>query len=415
MGTLAMLLGALVAVVPGPQEGPAAERLYGRVTTAAGRVYEGYLRWDRNEGSWADLLDGSKEIPWENLDEAERLGDERWERREREIRFLGLRIAWTEGPDQGPSTASSGIRFGHLRSLVVLDDERALLTLKSGEEVELEGGATDLGEGLRGLVVEDAMGEDVELRWRDLDRVEFMAPPEEAPGPAARRLVGTLRTRDGQAFTGYVAWDMDEILATDVLDGEERGRDREIPFARIAAIERAGDGRARVILDDGEELTLAGSNDVDASNRGISVSDPDLGQVTVEWDGLDEVTFHEVIPEFGYDRFDGGHPLHGVVETEDGERLEGAIRWDNDEQWSWEILDGRSGDAQLDVEFGRVSEIRRLGSRGADVTLLDGRAFEMDGSNDVDGGNKGIFVTRPDGRTSLVRWRDVRRVTFEAR
>ncbi len=35
-------------------------RLYGTVTTLNGRRYEGYIRWDRNEGSWADLLDANK-------------------------------------------------------------------------------------------------------------------------------------------------------------------------------------------------------------------------------------------------------------------------------------------------------------------------------------------------------------------
>ena len=104
-----------------------------------------------------------------------------------------------------------------------------------------------------------------------------------------------------------------------------------------------------------------------------------------------------------------------MVEDEGGERLEGYIRWDNDEAWSWEILDGRAGEVQLDVEFGQISRIRRLRSGGAEVTLLDGRTFDMDGSNDVDDGNKGIFVTLGDGETVLVRWSDLREVTFQAR
>jgi hypothetical protein len=35
-------------------------RLYGKVTDAAGQTYEGYLRWDKNEVGWVDLLDGTK-------------------------------------------------------------------------------------------------------------------------------------------------------------------------------------------------------------------------------------------------------------------------------------------------------------------------------------------------------------------
>ena len=38
------------------------ERIWGRVTTVTGDVHQGFIRWDRNEGGWADLLDGSKEF-----------------------------------------------------------------------------------------------------------------------------------------------------------------------------------------------------------------------------------------------------------------------------------------------------------------------------------------------------------------
>lgn len=399
-----------------PQEAPARDRMYGRVVTAAGEVYEGFLRWDRNEGSWADLLNGSKELSWENLREAERLGQRHGaRRRERAIEIFGVRIAWAEDEEAHPSSATSGIRFGHVRSLAVLGDDRALLTLKSGAELELEGGSTDLGDELRGLVVDDPARGEIELRWRDLDVVDFMDAPASAR-PRSRRLYGTLTTRGGLEFTGFVSWDVDEILGSDVLDGEERGRDREIPFDRIAAIERAGSSAATVVLHDGEEIHLTGSNDVDRSNRGIAVSDPGLGQVQVDWDEFDAVTFFSAPQGVGtYDDFDGGRPLYGTVETVDGELLAGWIRWDNDEEDSWEILDGRDGHVDFDIELGRIASIRRLGSRGSEVTLLDGRTFELEGSNDVDDGNKGIFVTLEDGDTVMVHWWDFREVSFEVR
>jgi hypothetical protein len=297
----------------------------------------------------------------------------------------------------------------------VLGDDRALLTLKSGEEIELEGGSTDLGDDLRGLVVDDARRGSVELRWRDLDVVDFMPAPPGAAAPAAQRLYGTLRVRGGDEFTGYIAWDVDEILTSDILDGDERGRDRKIPFANIAAIERSGSSGARVILRNGEEVVLRGSNDVNSQNRGIAVSDPGLGQVQVGWDAFDEVTFHDAPAHAGaYDTFDGGHPLFGTVETRDGESFTGYVRWDNDEAYTWEILDGEDGDVDFDVEFGQVSTIRRVGSWGADVTLLDGRTFQLDGSNDVDEGNKGVFITFDDGETVMIPWRDFSQVRFDA-
>lgn len=414
MGAVKMLLAAIVTLSLGLLQEAPADRLYGRVTTASGDVFEGYLRWDRNEGSWADLLDGTKELPWQNMRDAERLDWEHERRgRERSVNILGLRISWTEGEDEYPASATSGIRFGHLRTLEAFRDDRVRLTLKSGQEIELKGGATDLGDALRGLVVQDPERGRVELRWRDLDEIEFMEAPAGVEAPVAERLYGTLRTRSGLEFTGFVAWDLDEILTSDMLDGEERGTEREIPFGRIAAIERAGSSGARVILENGEELTLRGSNDVDDGNRGIIISDPGLGHVSLDWDDFDQLRFHRAPGRDGsYASFDGGKALWGTVETEDGERHTGYIRWDNDEESTWEMLDGRNGEVDFDVEFGLIAEIWKLENWGSQVRLLDGRVFELEGSNDVDGDNKGIFVTFEDGETILVRWWDFAGVTF---
>jgi len=237
----------VLALATGAQEDPPDDRLYGRVYTSGGHVYEGYLRWSPNEGSWADFLNGNKEIPWENLREAEELDEEygRERRRSRGIRFFGIRITWDENDDEVTSARSS-IRFGHVRTLEVLSRRSAILVLKSGEEVEFRGGSSDIGRSLRALIVED----------------------------------------------------------------------------------------------------------------------PEAGE------------------------------------------FEGFIRWDNDEEYTWEVLDGESGGLEFDIEFGQVDTVRKLGSGGAEVRLLDGRTFELEGSNDVDSDNKGIFVEQDDGTTVLVRWED---------
>ena len=384
------------------------------MTTVAGEVHEGFLRWDRNEGSWTDLLHGSKEIPFRNRRQAPELLGDAARHEDHSIRIFGLTISWADDGRGYPESASSGIRFGHLRSLEVLDDERVRLHLKSGAEVELEGGSTDVGDGLRALEVTGGEAGRVELRWRDMDRVDFFPAPADAElPPEARRLHGTLRTRSGDVYSGPVAWDADEILTGDVLDGEEDGRDREIPFARIRAIERDGPDGARVVLRDGEEVRLRGSNDVDRRNRGISVMDPGLGEVTVEWEEFESLTLSDrgsAGP--GYDAFDGGRPLQGTVIDEDGRSWTGLVRWDNDEEAGWEMLDGEFRGAELSVELGLVASIRKRSSRSAEIFLRDGRTFELEGSNDVNRGNKGIFVTVEDGDVAAVSWSDFREVRF---
>lgn len=405
-----LLLTTLVSV---PQaEPPQEDRLFGRVVARDGGVYEGYIHWDRNEGSWADFLHGSKPLSEEHLAEARRLGGEAARDREESVEILGLRISWDE--DEGTTSAVAGIRFGHLRSLEVLDDDEALLVLKSGQEVVLEEYSTDLGDGVRGIVVEDPERGRVELEWDDLELVDFMPAPADVSARSGTRLWGTVRVRGDRAFTGYVTWDLDEILTEDVLDGEDDGRDREIPFANVVSIERLGSRSARVVLANGEDVVLDGSNDVNSSNRGILVVDPVMGEVQIEWEDFEDVVFNPAPRRVRYEDFDGGGRLYGTLETEDGEELSGWIRWDNDEEYTWELLDGADSDMEFDIEFGAVESIEKEGRRASLVTLRDGRAFELEDSNDVDDGNKGVFVTPEDGETRMVTWDDFRRIRFHA-
>ena len=414
-----------VVVLASPVWAQDDDRIWGRLYATTGDVHEGFIRWDRNEGSWVDVLDGTKEIPSENymvwLEANGADGPP--------LRFIdlqGFRISWREAdPDFSPTTPSE-IRFGHLRSLRVMEDGGVELTLRSGELVQLDDRSRNLGGSNRGIVVDVPRRSEVDLDWDDLERIEFSAVPSGVRA-RAHRLYGTLEDVQGNRFTGYVSWDLDEIMESDVLDGEERegGRNREIRFGEITSIERIEitrrGGLARVVLVDGDELDLTGDRDVDRRNRGIQISDPGLGFVEVEWEEFRILRFHEADEVVGYDAFDGGHPLVGTVVTQSGEEIDGLIRWDADEESSWESLNGRADDVIFAIEFGMVSRITRGEVFGATVTMLDGRTFELDDSNDVNWDNKGILITpevpnsggAPDGSVwRLVTWDQFKEVRF---
>ncbi len=347
------------------------DRLYGTVTTVHGVTATGYLRWDKNEGSWSDLLDATK-------------------------------------PRARGGSTISGIRFGHIDRLDVQGRNAALLTLRSGEQVELLGNATDLGSGLRALLIETPDRGVAQLQWEDLASVDFEAAPE-AP-PSQRRMHGTLTTRSGHQFTGYITWDVDEIYSSDILDGDSDGTSLEIPFGQISSIERYASWGARVSLIDGTSHVLEGSNDVDASIRGIEISDPTLGSVKLDWEDFDNVRFHDPADDVAAANFDGGARLRGTVVTEDGASYSGEIVWDADEEYTWEMIQGDFDGLEFFVEFGQVDRIDKYDD-GALVTLRDGRVFELYDSNDVDHGNRGITI-RTDGREYEVQWRDFAGASF---
>lgn len=366
-----------------------ANRLYGTVRTRDGRTHTGYLRWDRNEASWGDLLDLTR------IDGRE----------------IGL----------------AGVRFGHVEQIIATGRNQAAFVFRSGEEATMRGRSSDLGPGMRSLVVMPARAEgspaatgdaaagpgtdaETKLEWSDIRQVTFQDAPADAR-PRGGRLHGTLTTTSGMAFTGFITWDVDEVFSTDMLDGETSAYEYEIPFGAVEAISRNNRRSADILLHSGERLTLSGTNDVNRSNRGITVSDPALGQVKMPWDAFGDIRFHGTPSEESRRDFNGGEPLRGTVRTDSGDELAGTITWDRDETRSWEMLNGHAGDVEFDIEFSMIAGIEK-NARGSTVLLRDGRSFDLGGSNDVGRGNRGIVVTA-EGQTYSVRWADFRELRLD--
>jgi len=284
--------------------------------------------------------------------------------------------------------------------------------LKSGDTVELTDGSTDFGSGMRELIIEDEREGETELAWDDIDEVELIPTPGGLQSELGERMYGTLTTRRGDEFTGFVAWDMDECLGNDIIDGEERGRNRKIKLGRMTSIERYSASGAEITLATGESVVLKGTNDVDNSNRGVAIEDPELGEVEVEWHEFDKLTFKPAPKIAGYADFSGGRPLHGTVTTEDGDTYTGDIRWDEDEASSWEILNGEWRNISFRIEFGKIHKIEKEMDESSNVTLWDGRSFELKGSNDVDDSNKGITIFQAGKKDVYVDWENFRSVEF---
>ncbi len=418
----ALSLSTLLAI---PASAQNAERIWGRVHTTEGRVLAGFLRWNRTGANWADVLRGLKELPEENyfawLEAYDR------EPATRTLDFRGYRITWKEVDPEFPMEVRTGVRFGHLDSLVALDGARARLTLRSGARLELEPRGRDRGGSAPKLHVEAPGQEEIGVDWDELERVVFSAPPP-AAFPEARRLFGTAEDRSGNRFTGHLAWDRDEILESDVLDGRltRRPTDRRIAFARIRSLTRVRRG-VRVELSDGGTLELEGTNDVGRGNRGVRVADPSLGVVVVPWERLRAVRFHrpgeEAAETGGRPRerggFDGGRALVGTVVARGGEEIRGELRWDAEEAGDWEFLSGEAEGVEYEIEFRFVRRIELGAEDGTAAVLADGRVIE--GIRDATSDGKGVMVASEDrsgtrnggSEWRLIPWADVREVRFD--
>lgn len=380
--------------------------LFGTIVLDDGEELTGRIRWDKNEGSWDDILDADKVRTDRH---------HRSRRRSKKISIFGIEV-YSEGGFSG-STSSSGLRFGYIEKIVPQSRSRATIHLKGGEKVKFKGGA-DLSSSIREILIDDVEEGVLEIDWKDIDEVRFSSmtsdyqPSREFAG---HRLYGVLLTDSGIEFEGFIMWDKDEIWSTDILDGDQRSRSRKIPFRRIAKITKLSSRACEVTLTNGKEMKLSGSNDVDDDNRGIVVIVPDWGQVIVDWDEFESVTFKPAPEKYVrvYDDFDAPWRLYGTVYNNYGDEYTGEITWDDDEKYSWEILDGNYRDMEFEIEFAYIQSIKRRSSRSCEVTLYSGDKFRLRDSNDVDDGNRGIYVLTEDGEEFSVDWDEFEKVEFK--
>jgi hypothetical protein len=374
--------------------------IYGTVITRTGNSYTGPIRWGDEEAFWDDLFHSAKEeLPYSDYAEEEEESEGRWwqvfsRKMQVMVQSDGSRIFMA--------------RFGDIKSIKVVGKDDAEITMKDGTVFEVSGYANDVG---TAIAIRDATLGEVELEWKKIDTIEFATTPPDIE-PAGTRLHGTVITDAGE-FDGYIQWDKQECLSVDRLDGDTDDGRMSIPMGSIASIERRSKRSATVILRDGRELELDGTNDVNDSIRGIVVEDPRYGRVEISWDEFERADFREPGPSGpGYDSYGPSGQLRGTVTDTDGNTHAGAVVFDLDEAFGWEFLNGKSFDIEYNIPFDMVASVvpRR---DSTEVTLKNGEELRLEDGQDVSDSNDGVVVELAGGGEEYVPWKKVKRIDFE--
>jgi len=224
-----------IELLPTARLGAAPGRLHGTVRTGHGE-FTGFVQWDREECVGTDELDG-------------RTAD-----------------------------GELGVRFDTIRSIARRSRDSSLVTLGDGREIVLSG-TREVGDGHRGIYVDDRRYGRVLVSWDAFERVDF-SPGGSGPAygdfPPGRPLTGSVTTRAGRRLAGRLVYDLDESETTETLDAPSGGVDYTIPFGLVASIappgrEERGARRARVTLHDGAELQLEPTGDLGEGNAGLLI------------------------------------------------------------------------------------------------------------------------------------------------
>jgi hypothetical protein len=223
------------------------EPLFGKVESWTG-TYEGYIIWDKDERVTSDKLDG------ETRD------------------------------------ADMSIEFGNI-SKIKQRGNSCEVTLKSGRSYRM-GGTNDVNNGNRGVIVVMPGKGRVVIDWDDFDEVTFTKSPtiqlkSYNSFTQPQKIYGTVTTEKGKKYTGNLVYDLDEAFTYEILNGNIKDTEFEIPFHAIKSIQPRGGDECMVELKSGEKYELDESQDVTEKNTGILVFDKEGEEpVYIYWEDV---------------------------------------------------------------------------------------------------------------------------------
>ena len=262
-------------------------------------------------------------------------------------------------------------------------------------------------------------------------------------------LYGSITRPDGQQVTGTIQWDDEETFLSDIFNGRkietvgleyltpaeiktltnhQPGPKAEVmgfeitfksifgkeidkpnfyvPFGAIKTIDvNNTNNQLTVTLHDGSQIiTNGGSNDIDAK---VNVLDKEGEKTSYDMDDLEKIEFFK--PPATVNTF--GEGIYGEVESESG-TYSGRIMWDQDERLLSEELDGSENGQDYEIKFADIAVIEKKDNASL-VTLKDGKTLLLRGTNDVNQGNRGIYVNIPGGVRKDIKWSDFKKLTIQ--
>lgn len=368
----------------------------GKITTREGNSYEGLIRWGTQEYFWDDLYNATKEDnPWLKY-------VDKHEYPNRHLKIFGMEYYNSFG------VHLFSCRFGDIE-WIEYRRSGVIVHTKGGSSFEVEGS----GDNTEDLTVIDKNLGKITVDGDKIAKVEFADTPGniEVPG---YRLYGKVKSWKAE-YEGFIMWDAEECISTDILDGDTEEGSVKIEFVNIKSIvKRDGGDACEVTLKDGRILTLDGSNDVDSGNRGIYVLDKKYGKLQIPWGEFDQLTYTEPKgtgePYMSYKPFG---KLKGTVKATGNGNISGDIVFDLDETEGFEFLDGMIDDVSFYIPFGTIISITPKSGRMSVVKLNNGVEMLLEEAQDVSKDNDGILIFSGKDKPKYTPWDEVEEVKFK--
>jgi hypothetical protein len=216
---------------PGGINSPFGSPLYVELSTYKKGKIAGYLKWDQDERTTEDILDGRSNY-----------GDQK-------------------------------IPFKNIKS-ILKKDKGVIVTLWSGKELYLTG-SNDVNSENRGIAIFKEGTGSIQLAWNEFKKVDFIK--KEFAGPAyndfakPEAIKTEVLTYDDKLYSGLTIFDIDEKWEIELLDGDDDNIEYQIPFRYIQEIRPKNKLYSLIDLKCGDQLLLGEKQDVSQKNDGVLV------------------------------------------------------------------------------------------------------------------------------------------------
>ncbi len=363
--------------------------LYGSVTTKDNTVYTGAIRWGKEEVFLTDIFNASKvENPY------------------------GKYLESSHNNRYGNYLPSHSFKcqFGDIASITPTSSISAIVELKEQKFINVERNSNDINTNI--AIIDTELGL-LNISWYKIKEVRFFQPKQFPIENFGNPIYGEVTTTVGE-FTGFIQWDKDERLLSDQLDGKSNTVDLAIQFNKIKQINKIRSG-SEVILKSGRKIEMRGYNDVNSSNRGIIVTIPQVGRVTLDWKhflSLELLNYPDSLNNC-YSQFPPSERLSGKIYTTKNETLEGVIIYDLDEAMTAEILDGNNDYLEFEIPFRNIKKIVPKSYNYCLVELKSGEKLYLGEESDVSEKNDGFLIFTENDKYHYLQWKDIQWIEFD--
>ena len=296
-------------------------------------------------------------------------------------------------------------RFGDIARIHITGKDLAQIYYKSGNKLRVttdEENNLHLGKDI--FVVDEAGVRRME--WEQISSINFKTAPDLIARIKGRPIYGTVTTSIGP-LTGYIQWGKGKYSDHQNLKGwTEEGSAVRFLFADVLSIIKHKTG-ALVSLKSGKKVFLSKTEDVSATNKGITVMHPSWGRVVVDWKAFRSVSFEEVDPDTGYDRFPKPRKIYATIKTKEQLVYKGNCVFDMDEEWNYDLLEGRKDGISYQIPFRYISEIVPLNASYTKVVLQSDKVLVLGHHNDVTARNWGAIVWQANSQYRYVPWSNI--------